>query len=300
MFARFRHRREISIAYECFDQGELEAAVRHFEGAIRSMPSSWEAHFGLGVVLKWLCRWEASLEASSNATSLRPGFEGSWWNVGIAATALGRWRQAREAWNEAGVESEVNDEPLVMKLGRGPIRLKTTNHEVVWCDRIDPARARIVNVPTAESQHRYGDILLADGEPVGTRRYGSQEVPVFNELQILQPSSYGTYATLLNEATFHDADSLVRMGTDKVHIEDWSTMRYLCQACSEGRPHDHHDEQGDADLNERIERRIAFAAESPDMVEAVLRAWQSTHEVVTTGIQCLVPPVISAPSSRYR
>lgn len=290
MFGRLQHRKDIKKGYDCYDLGQFEAAAKHFENAIQAMPSSWEAHFGLGVVLKWLCRWEGSLEASVNATQLRPGFEGSWWNVGIAATALGKWLQARRAWNEAGVKMECNAEPTDMNFGRVPIRLKTTNNEVLWCDRLDPARARIVNVPTPESEHRYGDLLLTDGEPVGSRWNGSEEVSVFNELQILEPSGFGTYVVKIENATGQEAETLILMSAKGIQIEDWSTVRIICRACSEGRAHERHDHEGWADPDARMDRRIAFAAKSASKVAKVLKAWQQASNLTAGHIECLVRP----------
>lgn len=55
------------------------------------------------------------------------------------------------------------------------------------------ARAIIQNVPLAASGHRYGDLLLHDGAPEGTRILDGREVPVFNALQLLHASDYGAY-----------------------------------------------------------------------------------------------------------
>jgi len=41
---------------------------------------------------------------------------GAWWNMGIAATALGRWRDARHAWQQCGVADPGGSDPPVYEL----------------------------------------------------------------------------------------------------------------------------------------------------------------------------------------
>ena len=290
MFNFFRHNRAISQAYHCYDRLEYAQAAAHFRRACLLLPSSWEAHFGLGVAAKWLCDWDESIQASRRAAKLREDFVGSWWNIGIAATALGFWKEAREAWNKAGVKVEVSDAPLEMKLGRVPIRLKTTNNEVVWCDRLDPARAKIISVPTADSLRRCGDLLLTDGEPSGSRWNGDRDVPVFNELQILQASSLGLFVAVVEHASNAQIDALVQLHSNELQIEDWSTVRMLCRQCSEGRPHEHHDQDQRLSSEVRPTRQIAFAAASEERVRDALMAWSTSERVKMSPIECLVLP----------
>lgn len=274
-------------AQTCWDADDYAGAAKHFQTAREAMPSSWEAQFGLGVAMKWLCRWEECMEASQNATQLGSDSIGAWWNIGISSTALGKWRLARQAWREANIDVEINDAPLEMEVGRSPVRLKTTNNEVVWCHRIDPARARIMNVPTAESAHRHGDIVLVDGEPVGSRRSGQRDFPVFSELQILEASRYGTFVVEIENALPAEAQALELLATNDVHIEDWSTIRSLCKQCSEGHPHEHHD--GDATESSPV-RHFAFATRTEAEIAPILVSWQTSSSVCIGPIQCLIPP----------
>lgn len=287
MFLRYKHHRAIKQAQACWDADDYAGAAKNFQAAREAMPSSWEAQFGLGVALKWLCRWEDCIEASQNATRLSSDSIGAWWNIGIASTALGKWRLARQAWREANIDVEINDAPLEMEIGNSPVRLKTTNNEVVWCHRIDPARVRIMNVPTAESVHRFGDILLVDGEPVGSRRSGQHDFPVFNELQILDVSRYGTFVVDIENVLPDEAQALEMLSTDYVHIEDWSTMRSLCKKCSEGHPHEHHDGES---TESSFTRRFAFAARTEAEIAPILASWQTSSACIGP-IQCLISPL---------
>jgi hypothetical protein len=82
-----------------------------------------------------------------------------------------------------------------MKIGITPIRVCCDAHpEVVWCHRLDPARAPIESIPTPESGRRYRDLLLHDGEPRGKRRYRDKTLSVFDELAVLEKSSFRTWS----------------------------------------------------------------------------------------------------------
>jgi hypothetical protein len=88
------------------------------------------------------------------------GAEGdpAWWNLGIAATALRRWDAARDAWRRFGIQVPDGTGELQMDLGPAPVRLDPDGRaEVVWGRRVDPARIVVINVPTPESGHRWGD-----------------------------------------------------------------------------------------------------------------------------------------------
>jgi hypothetical protein len=75
---------------------------------------------------------------------------------------------------------------------------------------------------------------------------GEREVPVFNAIQLLEASPHGTYVARIAlpntpELVARLAEIAARLGGS---TEDWSTsVRMLCKACSEGRPHAMHDAQ---------------------------------------------------------
>src|SRR5205807_1339264 len=71
-----------------------------------------------------------------------------------------------------------------------------------------------------------------------------KEVPVFDELQLLKTSDFATFVA---RAELPDAGSPAKSLAELADrmggcAEDWSTsVRMLCKACSEGRPHATHD-----------------------------------------------------------
>jgi len=272
-----------TIAQELLDQaiklgelGRIDDAILTYHKAIHADERWSTPHYNLGLIYKYRNDWQLSFDHNKKAVALDHESEAAWWNLGIAATALLNWRTAREAWNYFGVDIEVNDDEIDLDLGNIPVRLNPDGKaEVVWCKRIDLARAVIYNVPLASSGHRFGDTVLNDGAAVGYRKGSNgEDIPVFNELQLLMKSPYSTYSVKAYINQQEDIDKLDELCTSiKVEFEDWSTIRFLCKQCSEGIPHDTHDH--DLQVEPVSERSFGFASTSKDMVLQVLADWRA-------------------------
>jgi hypothetical protein len=184
---------------------DQDGAIALYRKAIAAAPTWSVPWYNLGLVFKYRGEWEASYRCNAEAMRLSPRYEAAIWNTGIAATALGNWSEARRAWAAYGIELPPGDGPIEGDFGSVPIRINPDgNGEVVWCRRIDPARAVITSIPFPESAHGCGDLLLHDGAPAGYRMSEEREVPVFNELEVLQPSGHVTLGVNLDYKTIHD------------------------------------------------------------------------------------------------
>ena len=117
------------------------------------------------------------------------------WNLAIAATALRDWKTAREVWKLCGMTLQGEEGPITDNFGTTPIRLDPDGEaEVVWAQRLCPVRARILSLPFPESGVAYGDIVLHDGAPVGSRLDSNgNEKSVFNMLEMFEPGEHSTY-----------------------------------------------------------------------------------------------------------
>jgi hypothetical protein len=258
---------------ELKDAGRTEEAIREYERAIEADPRWGSPHFNLGLIYKYRSDWQRSLECNRRAVELDPSMEGAWWNLGIAATALGDWPEARRAWKGYGIDLPPGEGPIDYRCGRNPIRLYPDGSpEVVWSQRLDPARARLHNIPFAESGFRWGDVVLNDGAPNGYRMLEQKEVPVFDCLALLQPSPYSTFIAKADVAQ-EAAEALADLAAERdLAAEDWSTStQILCRACSEGRPHGKHDH---APALVQGAHKIAIAARSREEAERLLADWQ--------------------------
>ncbi|HSH80086.1 MAG TPA: tetratricopeptide repeat protein [Herpetosiphonaceae bacterium] len=258
---------------ELEDAGDIAEAEAWYRQAADAAPEWAVPWYNLGLLYKRQRRWSDSLRAGRRAVELDPSEQDAWWNVGIAATALGDWRAAREAWTACGIEMPAGDGPPEMRLGMTPIRVNPSGDgEVLWCDRIDPARAIIRNVPLPESGHRFKDLLLHDGAPNGYRMSRGREVPVFDALAILAPSSFSTWEVVVEAPSPDDCVALEELAQDRgLGAEDWSTIRRLCVMCSEGRPHASHDWV----VEYEPARRWGIAAHSESDVREILARWSA-------------------------
>jgi hypothetical protein len=146
-----------------------------------------------------------------------------------------------------------------MAIGPAGVRICPDDEpEVVFCQRIDPCRARIVSVPLPESRHRFGDIVLHDGEPRGKRRLGEASITVFDELKLLESAGYGTWRVAVTCRTPEERDALLTLydGVDGA-IEDWTdSLVLLCAQCSLGEPCEDHARQ---DAAWQLDRNLGLA-----------------------------------------
>jgi tetratricopeptide (TPR) repeat protein len=278
-----------SKGIELEEKGDISGAIAAYRRALK-WDRKWSVPwYNLGLLFKRLHDWRESLEHNEKAVELNPSDEAAWWNLGIAATALGRWSRARDAWRACGIDVPDGNGPVEMELGPVPIRLNPDSEaEVVWCKRIDPARAIVWNVPLPESGHRCGDLVLHDGARNGTRGSDGVEVPVFDELVLLQPSSLGTFVVTITGLTSFEAEQLVEEAAEhQLKIEDWSTqIQWLCRACSAGTIEHAHD-----DTVSETERRFGVAASS----EAAVRRFIAKKLELSPGatlhaLECAIEP----------
>jgi hypothetical protein len=275
---------------ECEQRGQIAEAVKHYQKAIKLAPAWSVPWYNLGLLRKRQHNWEESLRCNQRAVALDPTDEAAWWNLGIAATAIENWDEARRAWKAFGVKIPEGEGPIEMNIGLTPIRINPDESpEVIWCRRIDPARAIIAGIPLPESEHRYGDLLLHDGAPNGYRKVGKNEVPVFDELELLSVSEFGTFEAIVDGAAQKDIEALVEQAEQAgLSAEDWSTLRHLCKACSEGRPFG---EDHSHDRDEPESRRIGIAALSEFQARKLLNDWLKKHpRAQLIAFACALPP----------
>jgi hypothetical protein len=272
------------------DRGDLQRAIALYDKATSSDPSWSVPWYNLGLLYKNRREWKASLRCNQEAVRRDSSNEAAWWNMGIAATALSDWVEARRAWSGYGIELPSGTGEIRSDFGYTPIRINPEGDgEVVWTQRIDPARAFVRSVPLPESGRRRGDLLLHDGAPNGSRMYRGREVSVFDEIEVLAASPLGTFEATVTVESVEDLVALEKTFAEGgAGAEDWSSIRYICQRCSEGGPHEVHD-RGEA--HAAGERRIGIAAPSERIANELLLAWAHAQRTRSSGnLKMLLPP----------
>jgi tetratricopeptide (TPR) repeat protein len=272
-----------SAGVECSESGNEDGAIENYLKALALEPKRGVTLYNLGLIYKYRRAWRQSFDFNARARECQPEDEATLWNLAIAATALRDWRTAREVWKHLKIITEEGVGPILGNRGQTPVRLNAEGFEdraieVVWAERTCPVRARIVNIPTGTTGFRYGDIVLHDGAPVGYRLNSEgQERPVFNVLELFEPSRFGTYEATIESPSAQDVGELERAcERAQIPMEDWSAnMHLLCKACSEGRPHEGHDQELEESGAWLVTRRVGFAAEDSNVLVDVLRQWET-------------------------
>ncbi|HET9485314.1 MAG TPA: hypothetical protein VFO79_15240 [Xanthomonadales bacterium] len=265
------------------------AALACYRAAHACDPRWTAPAFNLGLEYKRRRDWTRSLEWNRRACAVAERGAACFWNLGIAATALGDWTTARYAWRGYGVPLDDGDGPIAMQLGTTPIRIvPDASAEVVWTERIDPARAIIRSVPLPDSGRRYGDLVLHDGEPRGKRMLGEHEVSVFDEIALLESSRIPTYQAEISGVGAEAIATLEKeIGEAGFGAENWSqSIHLLCAACSEGRPHAH-GEHHPRSAPPRDAWTVGIGAPAAD-VERILAAWRDAHPDARVEVQCVL------------
>ena len=231
----------IAAYHQAVHVNDVEAELAALDALTSAHPELAWPWFDLGTRFKWLRQWpecvNANLEALARTSD--PTGTAEAWNLGIAATALGEWALARQAWDAFGVDVPEGDGPILSDFGMAGIGLNPAPRfhepellldgvryadEVVLARRLCPATARITSVPVPESGHRFGDVILYDGEPVGRATYDGHEVLVFNEIMLLEPSAYPTLGVIVpnvGAAGLRELTELVRLAGFGAEV--WTT-----------------------------------------------------------------------------
>ena len=270
-------------AYSACDDGDLGEARVRFDALLAVAPDAPDYHYMQGLVCKYLRDWPMSLHHNLRSLALRTDAdadEASRWNAAIAATALGDWTEARRQWADCGIEIPDGNGAIDANFGVASIRLNAWDSgETLFAKRIDPVRARLINIPLPDSGYRYGDIVLHDGASTGQRRFHQSMVPVLNALQRLETSEFQTFAVFVTCPQRADIDALVDARMPGIaYIEDWTeSIVHLCLRCSYDAPHRHDEDAHPA--TERIEwspeRNIGIAAQSRHSVTRLIDRWKS-------------------------
>ena len=241
--------------------------------------------YNLGLAAKYEGDWQESFRQNKRADQLRPGDEATLWNLGIAATVVGDWEEARRAWVGCGIKVDDGPGEVIAACGRACVRLNPAGSaEVVWGDRVDPARIRVLNVPLASSDRRYGDVVINDGAPEGTRVSNGEEYPVFDELAMWKMSAHSTYEVELVAPSESAMERLEDMCREKdMWVEDWGTVRSLCAECSRGNPGEH-----DCTSLPIGKSKFGFAAKSEVGLRELLGEWAEREAGVEMGVIALV------------
>ncbi|MGN9776810.1 tetratricopeptide repeat protein [Micromonospora sp. H33] len=262
-------------ARQAWEAQDWPVAAELWERLVRRYPDIPEAEawwYNAALAHKFLRNWAKAYELGREAAARaeRGTEDPAYWNLGIAATIMGDWATARDAWRGYGLTLPDGAGEIVEDFGVAPIRLDPAGRaEVVWTRRLCPTRAKVLNVPTPESGRRFGEIVVHDGAPNGERQVDGQTFPVFDELLLLRESPLPTSSVRIAAATVDDVHALVAVFAEREYgAEPASGVRAICACCSEG--------SVAADPNHAVhgEQWVSLAA-PPDEIPGLLDGWRA-------------------------
>lgn len=251
-------------------------AVKLFKKLIRLVPDWYKPYQHLGAIYKVRKEWKPSFHYIQKAIDANPQDEISWWNLGIVATAMKRWRLARIAWNETGYKfNDQKDTAIDVNLGIAPVRINPESRsEIIWTERIDPARAIIESIPHPASGKRYRDVLLIDGIEQGYSVVNQRKMPVYDELIVLSQSRYRTFVVELVDVEPNDITILDKLCLNAdLGFDNWSkATRSLVTKRSNVLP-EYYTDYIPEDWN-GSSYIVAIAAHQEEEVLEVLKSWE--------------------------
>ncbi|GAA1500787.1 hypothetical protein GCM10009827_007590 [Dactylosporangium maewongense] len=261
----------VAHGYEAFEAedwpraGDLLAAVAP-RVPRRAAKAVW---FDAALAFKFARDWPRALETGKTAVTFvkRGAEEPAFWNLGTAATVLHDWETARDAWIGYGLAPFAGTGEIDADLGPACIRLADVE-EVVWAVRLCPTRARVINVPFDPSR-RFGEVVVHDGAPSGSRTFGEMTVPVFDEVALFAPSPTATLSVLVTAGADDLSSLAASFAGRKFGFEILASRVDLCACCSRSsivqEPRDFAGEQ-----------QLFLAAPEPD-AQTLLTAWSAEH-----------------------
>jgi hypothetical protein len=185
-------------AFEACVEGDWPTATRIYEDLADRLPegpwtSEWLYNAALGHRI--MRDWSRAFDLGRRAARLaeRGARDPVFWTLGTAATVLGEWAAARDAWAGFGIEGiEPGEEEIEGDFGAAYLRLRdeTGRDELVRAERLCPVRARVAGVPMQVAGHGFGDVILHDAVPNGYRVNACGAcVPVLDEVMVWRPGS---------------------------------------------------------------------------------------------------------------
>ncbi|RZQ65036.1 tetratricopeptide repeat protein [Amycolatopsis suaedae] len=259
-------------AREAWEREDWPASVAAYEELLarfpdhRFSPAWW---FDAALAAKFLHDWPRALRLGVEAAARteRGTEDPAFWNLGIAATALRDWPVARDAWAGYGIDLPPGDGEIQADFGVTCVRVSTAGgQEVVWAQRLCPARARVLSIPFSPDR-RFGEVVLHDGAPNGERVVGEDRFLVFDELMPFTPSAIPTLSCVIRgeEADFVAlSDVFDEFG---LAVEPADSGRTLCRCCSEGSV------ATARDLSPKDGERQMLLAASEEQARTLLELW---------------------------
>jgi tetratricopeptide (TPR) repeat protein len=259
---------EKALGYD--ERGDVYSAIKLYKKIVKLAPA-WPPPFQrLGSIYKYRREWKPALHFFKKAVALDSGDRASWWDLGIAATALNKGRIARSVWSKFGQTPEAGWRPSAVSLRVA----YEGQYEILWADAVDPARAIIQNIPNPASGRHFRDTVLIDRVVSGHHVVRNKRYAVYDELGLYKGSGYLTYSCTLTTEGYQEVQLLEKICLEAgLGFEVWSgAARQYSPRLSRATP----EYYSPGLLEERCADGVlvALAAQRERHVLQALRSWE--------------------------
>lgn len=266
-------------AKRCYEQataydaaGDVYNATKLYKRVIKLEPEWSLPYFRLLAIYKRRQEWKPAFHYAKRSLALDPSDAGNWWDLGIAATALKKWRIAKNVWGkfDLPVSLPKTDQTifsLALTYGR--------QMELIWARPLCPARAEIISIPRPDSQRFYKDIVLYDRRQLqGHNITGNRKLPIYEYLGHWKHSNYRTFSCWLYTVEDKDVETLAALCANVgFGFENWSNSALnAVPKKREKKPEFYNFKERDE--APAAAQWVAVAAHNRREVERLLRQWQ--------------------------
>lgn len=253
-------------------------AVKLYKLVAREAPQWEQPYLRLGHLYKYRREWKPALYYNKRAVTLEVSNRQAWWDVGLAATAIGKLKQARRVWEKFGWNAQ-KQQPLKPV----SVRLQFQNQfEVLWVQRVSPCLGYIRSIPQPASGRRYGDLVLIDNVVRGYHSSGMYRLPIYDELGLKKCGHYGAFSCTLLQATEEDIKLLQQLCLEQnLGFEVWGNAAQAATVrATGGKP-----EYCAFNWDTAPELLIAIAARQEAEALSVLKNWEVISLKSFTGFR---------------
>ncbi|MEM9991280.1 MAG: hypothetical protein AAF738_05910 [Bacteroidota bacterium] len=216
--------------------------------------------------------WKPAFYYSQKTVECNPANRTAWWNLGLAAVVLQRWKTMRLAWQQLGHTQPNLSKWIPVQMAHQRFK------EVVWVKPLDLVRARVESIPHPFSRRRYGEIILHDRSSIGNLIVEQRQVPIYQEVELLERSFFDTYSVLLHTNDINHIDLLNRLCQKaELGFDNWTNTNQLHANTARNNKVEYYSKQFFKDASPEHTpdyHVIGMAAKQKAAIVEVLEAWR--------------------------
>lgn len=259
-----------ALAYD--EAGDVYNAIKLYKRAIKLQVEWPVPYFRLLSIYKRRQEWKPSYHYAKRYLALDPADPIMWWDLGIAATALKKWRIAKNVWSKFDIPSSFpkgHKAVFSLALSYGK------QMELVWARPLCPARAEIISIPRSDSRRYYKDVVLYDRQQLrGHNISGHHKLPIYEYLGHWKHSNYRTYSCWIYTGEEKDIETLASLCFNAgLGFENWSNSALNTIPKKRKKKPEFYNLKTSQETPEAAQW-VAMAAYNRRDVERLLRQWQ--------------------------